>query len=202
MTARTDFWATGRPLPGPRLLLAFFLLLSLGLAGQSLAASEKSAYDQARKHFQDVSGNRKKAALRSQWEQVEQEFAALYKANPKGSYAAKSLLYAGRVYEDMASVSGLKSDLLKAEEYYGKSMREFPRQRDMDELLLRRGRVRARLDLIPQDAYASIDKVTQELRYAERLCLERKWRSVDVTGKSVEEVSREIITLLGSHGQV
>jgi N-acetylmuramoyl-L-alanine amidase len=150
MTARFAAWACPRPLPRPGLLLALLLLCSLGLAAQALAASDKATYGSARKHFQALSENRKKASQRTQWEQVEQEFTALYKANPKGPYAAKALMYVGRVHEGLAGVSGLKSDLARAEESYGRSMTEFPGQRDMDELLLRRARIRARLDLPEQ----------------------------------------------------
>lgn len=61
--------------------------------------------------------------------------------------------------------------------------------------LLELRRVRAERDRIPTEGYASIDSVRDELRFAERTCLERRWRKINVTGKSVEEVSREIILL-------
>ncbi len=144
-----------RPLPRPGLLLAVLvpLLLLVCLdAGQAVAASEREGYNQARQHFQAVAENRKKAALRVHWERVEQEFSALYKANPKGPYAAKSLFYLGRVHESLGKASGMKADLLKAEEYYSKSVNEFPDQRDMDDILYRRGRIRLKLDLPEQAA--------------------------------------------------
>jgi regulator of PEP synthase PpsR (kinase-PPPase family) len=54
---------------------------------------------------------------------------------------------------------------------------------------------RAERDGIPTEGYATIESVRDELRFAERTCLEQKWRKINVTGKSVEEVSREIILL-------
>lgn len=57
-------------------------------------------------------------------------------------------------------------------------------------------RVRAKQESIPQESYASPEQATKELAYARRLCLERRWHLIDVAGKSVEEVSREIILLL------
>jgi len=57
-------------------------------------------------------------------------------------------------------------------------------------------RVRAKQESIPEESYASPEQAAKELAHAQRLCLERRWRSIDVTGKSVEEVSREIILLL------
>jgi regulator of PEP synthase PpsR (kinase-PPPase family) len=61
--------------------------------------------------------------------------------------------------------------------------------------LLELRRVRAERDGIPMEGYASIESVREELRFAERTCLEQGWRKINVTGKSVEEVSREIILL-------
>ena len=61
--------------------------------------------------------------------------------------------------------------------------------------LLELRRVRARKHNIPADSYASMEHIRKELRYADRVCAEHGWRKVDVTGKSVEEVAREIIAL-------
>lgn len=43
--------------------------------------------------------------------------------------------------------------------------------------------------------YASPEEIRKELLYSQRLCLDRNWRAIDVTGKSVEEVAREILVL-------
>ena len=56
--------------------------------------------------------------------------------------------------------------------------------------------VRANQTAIPLEPYASREHISQELRYCERLCLSLGWRTIDVTGKSVEEVAREISALL------
>ena len=58
---------------------------------------------------------------------------------------------------------------------------------------------RANQTAIPLEPYASPKHISQELQYGERLCLENGWRTIDVTGKSVEEVAREIIALLPKH---
>jgi len=55
---------------------------------------------------------------------------------------------------------------------------------------------RASGESIPAELYASTAQVSKELRYSQLLCLQQNWRSIDVTGKSVEEVSREIIALM------
>jgi regulator of PEP synthase PpsR (kinase-PPPase family) len=63
-------------------------------------------------------------------------------------------------------------------------------------------RVRAQNFKIPARAYASLENVRKELRHAERLCAKHGWREIDVTGKSVEEVAREIVVLLPTEEQV
>ena len=57
-------------------------------------------------------------------------------------------------------------------------------------------RVRADNEAIPAEPYAAPDHIRKELLHARQACLRHKWRSIDVTGKSVEEVCREIIALL------
>ncbi len=57
-------------------------------------------------------------------------------------------------------------------------------------------RVRADNEAIPVDPYAAPGPIRKELLHARQLCIEHQWRSIDATGKSVEEVCREIIALL------
>ena len=57
-------------------------------------------------------------------------------------------------------------------------------------------RIRASGQGIPAEPYTSLEYIGKELLHSRRLCLEHGWRSIDVSGKSVEEVSREIIALL------
>jgi len=56
-------------------------------------------------------------------------------------------------------------------------------------------RIRASGEGIPAEPYTSLEYIGKELLHSRRLCLEHGWRSIDVSGKSVEEVSREIIAL-------
>jgi hypothetical protein len=54
---------------------------------------------------------------------------------------------------------------------------------------------RARALKIPLEPYASLEHIRRELLHSEQLALERGWRQIDVSGKSVEEVAREIVLL-------
>jgi [pyruvate, water dikinase]-phosphate phosphotransferase / [pyruvate, water dikinase] kinase len=55
---------------------------------------------------------------------------------------------------------------------------------------------RAALEAIPVDPYASPDQIEKETQYAEQLRIKYGWHPINVTGKMVEEVAREILTLL------
>ncbi len=57
-------------------------------------------------------------------------------------------------------------------------------------------RARAQEEAIPLQPYASLDHIHAELRHMDNLCRQHQWQRVDVTGKSVEEVAREIIGML------
>ncbi|MHC4179547.1 MAG: kinase/pyrophosphorylase, partial [Planctomycetota bacterium] len=57
-------------------------------------------------------------------------------------------------------------------------------------------RARAGGEGIPAEPYTSLKYIKKELLHSQQLCLDHGWRRIDVAGKSVEEVSREIIALL------
>ncbi len=58
---------------------------------------------------------------------------------------------------------------------------------------------RADGDVIPLEPYTSLNYIKRELALSRRLCDQHGWRSVMVSGKSVEEVCREIIALRPKH---
>jgi [pyruvate, water dikinase]-phosphate phosphotransferase / [pyruvate, water dikinase] kinase len=57
-------------------------------------------------------------------------------------------------------------------------------------------RVRADEESIPLQPYASLDYIRSELAYMDKLCQKHHWPRIDASGKSVEEVGREIIEWL------
>ncbi len=62
--------------------------------------------------------------------------------------------------------------------------------------LVRLRRARARRQGIPLESYATQQQVRAELELARTLARRRGWHTINVTGKSVEEIAREIINLL------
>jgi regulator of PEP synthase PpsR (kinase-PPPase family) len=57
-------------------------------------------------------------------------------------------------------------------------------------------RARAQDGVIPLHPYGSPRHIREELQCAKKVSLAHGWRMIDVTGKSVEEVAREIIALV------
>jgi regulator of PEP synthase PpsR (kinase-PPPase family) len=64
---------------------------------------------------------------------------------------------------------------------------------------VRQARVRA-MGSSPTSSYTDPGVVEQELRFARRLMRERGWRSIDVTGRAVEENAGRLLELLGAAG--
>jgi hypothetical protein len=54
---------------------------------------------------------------------------------------------------------------------------------------------------MPLEPYASLEQIRRELLHSEQLALEHGWRQIDVSGKSVEEVAREIVQLHETGGR-
>lgn len=65
------------------------------------------------------------------------------------------------------------------------------------ERLLDLRHARASVEKIPPETYASPASIRDELRHTRDLCARYNWRRLEVTGKSVEELSQEILSLLG-----
>jgi regulator of PEP synthase PpsR (kinase-PPPase family) len=61
---------------------------------------------------------------------------------------------------------------------------------------------RARAMNMPLEPYASLENIRGELLHSRQLALDHGWRQIDVTGKSVEEVAREIVVVreIGQRG--
>jgi regulator of PEP synthase PpsR (kinase-PPPase family) len=68
------------------------------------------------------------------------------------------------------------------------------------EQLQERRSARAREEGIPTETYTSLASILKENRYAEKQCLKYGWTRIDVTGKAVEEVAREIIAIRTTEG--
>ena len=60
---------------------------------------------------------------------------------------------------------------------------------------------RARLRLgVKDESYANVDFIKRELKFAQSLYSETTWPVIDVTGKSVEELSQEVLDAMMEKG--
>jgi N-acetylmuramoyl-L-alanine amidase len=120
-------------------LAALFLCPSPGHA-----ASAKSYFTVGHSEFHALVKNSRKAKYRSNWQKVEKTFTRCLKTAPNGPYAPKALYYIGRVYEELGTRSGLKSDYRRAVDYYGRVLARYPRHGWADDCLYRRADIYAR----------------------------------------------------------
>jgi regulator of PEP synthase PpsR (kinase-PPPase family) len=80
-------------------------------------------------------------------------------------------------------------------------LRTFPASRVFCRLqtpnrLLELRRARASYLALPEEGYATLTSVQRDLRHTQQLAREFGWHTIDATGKSVEEIAQEIVTLL------
>ncbi len=101
------------------------------------------------------------------------------------------LAYGGWFAANVPIVPGIASDpalfAVPAERVFGLTM-SVPR-------LVELRRARAGHLGITGERYAALGAVREELAVSQALCAEHGWRRIDVTGKSVEEIAREILLL-------
>jgi regulator of PEP synthase PpsR (kinase-PPPase family) len=62
--------------------------------------------------------------------------------------------------------------------------------------LLELRQTRASTTNLPQGSYISPEYIRDEILYAKKLCRDRTWQLIDTTGKSIEEIAREILALM------
>jgi [pyruvate, water dikinase]-phosphate phosphotransferase / [pyruvate, water dikinase] kinase len=64
--------------------------------------------------------------------------------------------------------------------------------------LLELRRTRASAITLPQSTYILPEYVRDEILYAKKLCRDHNWQLIDTTGKSIEEIAREVMALIPS----
>jgi regulator of PEP synthase PpsR (kinase-PPPase family) len=68
--------------------------------------------------------------------------------------------------------------------------------------LLTMRKSRARAYNLPQSPYTSPEYIRTELAYARMVCRDNNWRVIETAGKSIEEITREIIEFHTSGGEI
>ncbi|GAU08724.1 N-acetylmuramoyl-L-alanine amidase [Desulfoplanes formicivorans] len=136
------------------LLVCLFFLI--GGTDSAFSAYPSQEFKQGWRDFHRLLDNPRKAKYRSHWYAVKDHFQRAYTQSPKGSYAPKSLFYLGRVYDEMSKISMLKSDALKAVDYYTRVVLRFPDHSWADDALFRRAQVEMNQLKDKDQAYLSL----------------------------------------------
>ena len=155
-------------------LILFILLLSVTDSYASISRDYQTALSQ----FRSLVKNSKQGRYRSNWKRLEDKFIAIYQANPDGSYAPKSLYYMGRVNEELAKRSYLRSDYQAAVDYYNRCAKRFTRHSWTDDSLYRMARVQYYNLNQAADARRTLNTILRKYqsgdKYKEALALHRK----------------------------
>lgn len=122
------------------LALAFAAWVFLAGSGPALAGDAEQ-FNSAWRAFHELVKDGQRNRYRSSWEDLEKRFMAVYKSNPSGPLAPKSLYYAGRVNEELGKRSFKREDFIAANDYYQRVAARFPSHSWADDSLLRKAEV-------------------------------------------------------------
>ncbi len=136
--------------------LGLFVMLSFW--GRPLWALDTpaQAFQSGWELFHDLLDDPDKAQYRSWWLRAKDHFLQAYKHSPQGSYAPKSLYYLGRTYQELGKRSFLKSDSLKAVDYFQRVALRFPEHSWADDAKLFQAKVYLENLNDPDKAYLAL----------------------------------------------
>ena len=139
-----------------RFVGCFLILLGLFLSPAEAAFGAKQEFQEGWRLFHSLLDDPDKAKYRSWWLKAEKHFLSAFKQSPQGPYGPKSLYYLGRTYQELGKRSFLKSDSLKAVDFFQRMALRFPDHSWTDDAILFEARVYLE-DLHQQDkAYLAL----------------------------------------------
>ncbi len=117
------------------------ILLGLLLSPLEAVSGANQDFQEGWKLFHALLDNPDKARYRSWWLKAEKHFLSAYKQSSNGPYGPKSLYYLGRTYQELGKRSFLKSDSLKAVDFFQRVALRFPDHSWTDDAILFEARV-------------------------------------------------------------
>ncbi len=108
---------------------ACLLLLSCMPAHAPAAAGAEDLYYKADACYKKLRNSSAKKKYRHNWETCIEKYEAVTQYDPRGPWAAAGLFMTGKLYEGLATQSGLSSDLIKARSVFERIIREYPESR-------------------------------------------------------------------------
>ncbi|MBO4318072.1 MAG: N-acetylmuramoyl-L-alanine amidase [Mailhella sp.] len=97
---------------------ALVLACALLLPHPSFAAADPDQYLKAKAAYEDLLKDKKRSAMRDNWEKIHDEFQKAYRANPKWPNRPAALFHAAKALEQLAVRSGGGQDARKAIQAY------------------------------------------------------------------------------------
>ncbi len=108
------------------LLICCYVLVILW-PGTSFAITAKDKYFKAETCYKKLRNNSDKRKYRHNWLRCIEKFQAVYKHDPKGSWAAAGLYMSGELYGKLYKVSSRESDRKEAVDIFERIVKQFPK---------------------------------------------------------------------------
>ncbi len=94
---------------------------------KSFAITAKDKYFKAETCYKKLRNNSKKYKYRDNWLRCIEKFQAVYKHDPKGSWAAAGLYMSGELYGKLYKISSKESDRKEAIDIFERIVKQFPK---------------------------------------------------------------------------
>jgi N-acetylmuramoyl-L-alanine amidase len=94
---------------------------------ESFAITAKDKYFKAETCYKKLRNNSKKNKYRHNWLRCIEKFQAVYKHDPKGSWAAAGLYMSGELYGKLYKISSKESDRKEAIDIFERLVKQFPK---------------------------------------------------------------------------
>ncbi|WP_373501109.1 N-acetylmuramoyl-L-alanine amidase [Desulfococcus sp.] len=113
---------------------AAFLLISailaiLSVSRISWADTDKAAYYGAQDYYEKFLKSPEKQKYRENWVACILRFQAAYRSNPTGDYAAANLYMAGKIYQDLYTLSRKSSDRKESADIFNRLINRHPKSK-------------------------------------------------------------------------
>jgi N-acetylmuramoyl-L-alanine amidase len=96
---------------------------------KSFAITAKDKYFKAETCYKKLRNNSKKYKYRDNWLRCIEKFQAVYKHDPKGSWAAAGLYMSGELYGKLYKISSKESDRKEAIDIFERIVKQFPKSK-------------------------------------------------------------------------
>ena len=158
--AKRHPFSAGRAVPV--LILAALVLILAAIPHQASASGAHDEYVKAWNDYRALARDSKRKMYRSNWKKVERGFKRSLRLDPDGPDAVKNYYFLGRVYDEVGSVSGLKSDFRESVEWFSKAIRHDSSHSWTDDSLIYRGRIRLNRLGDKDGAYEDFSSIVQD----------------------------------------